>query len=155
VKSQRRGTALTIAAIVSTIAAMVLCLGYVGRFGPSLCVGAAAKRDRHEYSLWLESGCISFWSQSYHFATVPPKPLPMGTTISWLGEWHRPYLSDLIRTPHSDGTTLPYGWGSTVISITDLPIWCALLPCLIAPLLWWRRRNRREIKGFEVISSEN
>ncbi|HSV16418.1 MAG TPA: hypothetical protein VLI90_19295, partial [Tepidisphaeraceae bacterium] len=33
------------------------------------------------------------------------------------------------------------------------PIWCALLPCLIAPALWWRdhrRRGRAEQRGFPL-----
>jgi hypothetical protein len=30
------------------------------------------------------------------------------------------------------------------------PVWSALLPCLIAPVLWWRRRRAVSPRGFEV-----
>jgi len=35
----------------------------------------------------------------------------------------------------------------------DCPIWCAAVPLLIAPALWFRKRRRNEPGGFSVIEA--
>jgi hypothetical protein len=36
-----------------------------------------------------------------------------------------------------------------------IPIWCLILPCMIAPLLWLRRRRRARGRGFAVVAAKN
>jgi hypothetical protein len=46
----------------------------------------------------------------------------------------------------------PKGGRWTFFFVFGFPIWCALLPCLIAPLLWIRKRRQPSSTGFDVIN---
>jgi hypothetical protein len=46
--------------------------------------------------------------------------------------------------------------GVRPFSMIEFPIWCPLLPCLIAPLLWLRRRRlQKQPAGFAVITDSH
>jgi hypothetical protein len=39
---------------------------------------------------------------------------------------------------------------TTGITMASFPLWCILLPCSIAPILWLRKRRRLRTRGFPV-----
>jgi hypothetical protein len=132
---------LTIAAIVSTIAAMVFCLALIAHWR----ISWSSEGSRALTSSWLlDAGrgrMLLFHSQENSLA-------PLGLDLeSQL--WDPASFRQLFSTP-----SIQVDFSDPLIDIT-IPALFALLPCLIAPLLWLRRRRlRKQPAGFAVITGE-
>jgi hypothetical protein len=143
---------LSIAAAMSLIFAAILSCGYISRMGPLArfygTPGPPAL-PTIEYSPNLESGRVVFWRTTW--------PEPTAIQLRWIIEWHaRQKLPDVKRPlwefdAHKvSANTLGY---YSSLYIFAFPIWCVLLPCLIAPIFWLRnRRIARDQIGFTVIT---
>jgi hypothetical protein len=132
---------LTIAAIVSTIAAMVLCLGYAGNFHLAALYQLPIVTQGSYSSIRLSSGGLILFHDGSGWIYLPSEGR----------DWHFPHEARLAAPSlHSSIWGFGYEWGKGFQRIA-FPIWCPLLPCLIAPLLWLRRR-RNQPAGFAVIT---
>src|SRR5581483_11244866 len=79
-----------------------------------------------------------------------PKGAPLGSSVSWLVG---PRYPDVRRSLWEfDNHRLNSAVGTTGGSayIIPFPIWCALVPFLILPVIWWRKRPRPSLTGFPI-----
>ena len=146
----------TAAVVLSVAAALVLCWGYAGdgvvwahRWLPRCLVP-----DYRALSVKVHEGRVEFqWYTTTATAWVGSMPelLPPGMHLHGHFDYH----------PRIDLRTAIYGIEARprVRTATDreyvvaAPIWCALVPCVIAPALWFRDRRRRRSawsEGFTV-----
>jgi hypothetical protein len=143
---------LTILAMLSLPFVAVLMYGYLSQFGFKIdCykTPAASPPYRH-LELFLDRGRMGLWSEYWN---TPGKPYR--ARLNWVGHALMPQLPDIRRSLWEfDAHTLPNGNGSPPrMFIFAFPIWCLLLPCLIAPALWLRRhrhRGRAQQRGFPL-----
>jgi hypothetical protein len=153
----------TIAAIVSTIAAMVFCLGYFGEFGWYRYEDGAYRRSDRTIIQWsvkwiavTESGGIRLSRDSRI-----SNPLAPATEIYLGGHyWGAQHTWAPLNTDNFIWKIRLLHWRvSSNFSARRseygirFPIWMAQTVCLIAPLLWLRRRRlRKQPAGFAVIT---
>jgi hypothetical protein len=136
--------------------ALCLALGHIVAFGYRVRVRRPVPPGEYschrEYSITVGLGHIELeqWTVSYHrWSTIIEFPDGL-----WIGRPQMPRLRYFIevRDRHSGPT---HRSNSTITSDAfSFPTWCAVLPCLIAQLLWLRRR-RTARSGFEVIADDN
>jgi hypothetical protein len=149
-QKNRAGILLSLAAAISLLMAGILFCGYLGYFGPTIAfprqAGATMQRS---LSLELERGRIAFWLDQTHLPTSGPARFTQpGVQVMWQARLDRPdwkrcfWEFDAHRFSTARGTFFLFAF----------PIWCALVPCLIAPLMWLRRRRPRTQVGFAVIT---
>ncbi len=144
-----RSYLLSLLAAISLLPAAILTCGYFASAGPTVTdVQISPIAQVHSTSVELNAGRIRIW-----LATQTPPPLGStpGQTIGWSA---RPDSPDLRRCfwefdNHSLNSVIKTR-GATAYIIA-FPIWCVLVPCLIAPLLWLRtRRQARAQVGFPI-----
>jgi hypothetical protein len=146
---QRRNHLLSVIASVSLLPATILICGYFANAGPTLTdVQISPIAQVRSTSVELDSGRILIWLATQ---TPPPTGATLGRKIRWST---RPDLPDLKRCfwefdNHSLNSVLK-NKGATAYIIA-FPIWCVLIPCLIAPILWLRKRRHSRTKiGFPI-----
>lgn len=139
---------LSILAALSLLPAAVLLSGYFLVAGPTFtAVSGAPVAHSRAVDVHMDQGRIRIWIST---VTPPPTGVPKGTSVSWR---LRPSVPDVRRSlwefdNHSLNSVLNMK-GATAY-IVAFPIWCALLPFLILPLIWWRKRPRPTLAGFPI-----
>ena len=140
----RAGTGLTLAALGSALLALILICGFFGIFGVGIDYTSTARLRIRSFA--LDRGRIRF----RHDDAVNSHGLEPAHELFWMFRPEVPELRysfwEFDARPDSNG---PFG----IFYIVAFPIWCVLLPCLIAPLIWLRRVRRTEPRGFAVIQS--
>ncbi len=130
---------LSALALVSVISLGVLALGLAAEFGPAFLhnVTGGPKPYALDIELELQRGRVAFYWE--HFDNPPAGLVPAGTHVFWRSVRFRgPDLRRSIWEFDAHALTPLKGlW----VFLVAFPIWCAALPCLIAPLLWLRKRR--------------
>jgi hypothetical protein len=148
--------ALGIFAIGSLVAAAILLCGYMSRFGPQLQDNEPNGVNPYyrQVDFAVDAGRIRVWSEYW---PTPRTGTPAGFRVLMHGRlFDRP--PDLRRVfwefdAHYLAVTPIKPQGVPVVFIFAFPIWCLLLPCLIVPALWLRRRRRQRLdksRGFPL-----
>jgi hypothetical protein len=141
---------LTIAAIASTIAAIFFSIGYAGRFG---CTIYRHKPSAIQIECWtaeLNRGGTAVWYLDTNDIVMSASyPYKLYWT-EWQGEFGAPDIRSSVFEFDEHSTS----FGPRRAYLFAFPIWCVLLPSLIAPLLWWRKRRRPVPAAFEVITPD-
>jgi hypothetical protein len=138
---------LRVAMILSLIILACLGAGYFVRSGPRVIWGRTAQSRGVE--LAVDHGRVTLWYRE----VAQPGPLDLG----WTGDLFRVGMPDLRRSLWEfDAHWLypPSGAGGGRLFLLACPIWLAALPCLIAPIVWWRKRRMRKLVGFPVERAE-
>jgi hypothetical protein len=148
IQDQTRGYLLSVIAAVSLVPAAILICGYFAVAGPMLSdVQATPGAAVRSISMELDRGRIRIWFEG----PMAPRPAAaLGRTIHWTFRLESPELKRCFWEFDNHALNLMPRMKTTAYIIA-FPIWCALAPCLIAPLLWLRkqRRSRTQI-GFPV-----
>jgi hypothetical protein len=144
---------LSVMAIVSVFAVAVLAVGYVGQLGPQIVTHAPAAPQPfyREVTLTVEDGRVAWWCDTW--SAAPRVGTPTGTHVTWLHRLLPPRAPSLRRSLWDfDNHALPMRPPGPRAYLVAFPIWCAAVPFLIAPALWWRarRRSRKPARGFDV-----
>jgi hypothetical protein len=146
---------LALFAVASVVMLIVLAWGYPSAVGLFVQYNSPASKWCHEWSVVTEDGRVKAMWLGYSVASGP------SLQPRWYHHWIYPTRGRL-RAPsmkHSlwefDAHTHKGGWMQMSFSIFACPIWCCALPCLVAPLLWLRKRrkNRDQGPGFAVVAA--
>jgi hypothetical protein len=141
------------AAAVSLVLVLVLWCGYFGRFGITLVILNPPAPLSRCYSIYLEEGRVAFW-RDLRVTNVINTPISKWR-IGWQGRTGTPdrkrSLWEFDAHPVSFGGLRSAPPAAYLIAF---PIWCLLLPSLILPILWWRKRKRPDYVGFAVIQTD-
>jgi hypothetical protein len=130
---------LDIVAAISLVALGILLCGYVASFR-AVCVEGTGLRfvfvqaHRGSFAVGWGSGSVTA-SQGYRLQLGS---LDILTFFVWAWPDAPHALGPFAAASMPDGT-----------SYIIVPLWCLILPCMIAPVLWLRRR-RRTARGFAV-----
>jgi hypothetical protein len=147
---------LSITAIISLLLACFFLSGYAGRFGPQLLwISNGPPKVARFVSCAAERGQAEIFLESFQW------PLPGAQP--WL--WHGIHFDFLMSTDtlkrvrfntSFEFRSIPTGTPGPRVYLAACPIWCATIPCLIAPALWLRRRRRRSQRqvGFPIEAIE-
>jgi len=141
---------LSFIAAVSLLPATILLSGYFTLAGPTLTNVQIAPIARvRSTSLEMDGGRIRIWLDTQ----APPPGAVAGRTIHWSERIEFPDVKRcFLEFDYHSLNLMPKKKGSTAYIIA-FPIWCALLPFLIAPFLWLRKRRHPKVRvGFPVIS---
>lgn len=137
--------------MISLITLAVLVLGCFAEFGPAYLhnvVGGPKPRAR-DIELHLQRGRVAIYWEIWN--NPPAGSAPGGTHI--YGRPVRFRSPDLRRSFWEfDAHPLIPAKGPWVFLLA-FPIWCAALPCLIAPLMWLRKRRTTQLSAFPVVLS--
>jgi hypothetical protein len=135
-----RRHALDIVAVISLVSLGILLCGQF------VSAGARYEKKTGVCYLIVEAHRGYFtvdWGYTSYFATnnyrLPLGSLDIHTWFSWA--W--PDASNALWYFAAGPTAAP---GYYIV----FPLWCLILPCTIAPMLWLRRRRRRAARGFAV-----
>jgi hypothetical protein len=134
-QKNRAGIYLTLASAISLLTAAVLCCGYFGYLSPTVGFPRKASAS-YQRSISLDLG----------HGHSPARFTHPGLNFIWRANFSRP---DWKRSLWEfDAFHIYAGWGSDYL--LAFPIWCGLLACSIAPVIWSRKRPRKQV-GFAVI----
>ena len=134
---------------LSLLIAAGLCGGYLARVGPMIAYvpstpGVVSLR---EFDLITDKGRFEiFWGTAQ---TKPPPNLEAGINVRWSMKFPRtPDLRRSVWEFDAHPLSLPSG----TAFIIAFPLWCLILPSLVTPAIWLRKRlrDRRQTRGFEV-----
>ncbi|HEX4055462.1 MAG TPA: hypothetical protein VHX86_14450 [Tepidisphaeraceae bacterium] len=136
-------------ALISLIALGVLALGCFAEFGPAYLHNIVGGPRPHalDVELQLQRGRVAIYWETWN---NPPARffVPTGTHIYWHPVRFR--SPDLRRSFWEfDAHPLIPAKGLWVFLLA-FPIWCAAIPCLIAPLMWLRKRRTTQFAAFPV-----
>jgi hypothetical protein len=130
-------------AIASALVSAVLACGYVSWFACEIdCYKSAAADPPYRAIVFgLSRGRV--FARSAYWDT-PGRPYRarmhfLGPGVGAPDEWLWGFVAERV-----------VGINSTRLFIFAFPNWCVLLPCLIPPLLWLRRRRRATQRGFPI-----
>ena len=133
-------------AAASLLVFWICCAGFICEFGPELTrVDPTLERS---WRVNFRAGRVACWIETEQLATGNTFR-PPGWHLDWRFRFKRPDLRravwewDFHYVTRSPGDT---------ISLVAFPIWCMLIPSLIAPILWLLRRPRAQPQGFEISS---
>jgi hypothetical protein len=143
-----RKAVLPILATLSLLFIVVLLVGCFIRAGRGVVFDSYGRRSVVAAAVALDGGgarldysrtAPSTSSSTFSFALDPPKiRMPDAKRLLW------EFDAQIGRSS---------GRGNTFIYV-EFPVWVAAMPCLIAPILWLRRRMRtNDSRGFAVIAS--
>jgi hypothetical protein len=140
---------LAVLAAASLVAAAMLLCGYFGQVGIALINNdvAAARQTVLQFS--AEDGRVVL---RHHAALSPAAPFgPDGSRARFVFRFGR--LPSLRRSVWEFDAHRLWLASAGQLTIVACPIWCLLLPSLVAPMLWLRRwrSGRRPRKGFDVL----
>jgi hypothetical protein len=98
------------------------------------------------------TGVIGFHFSNYN---IQPNPgVPEGFSVVWIGP-----RFDIRDVGYSflDFHALTSNDSQTKRFILGFPIWCAVVPAVVPPVLWIRRRRKlkRSGEGFDVVTSSD
>ena len=119
----------------------VSLLGYFGRFGFLIAVAQPAVGGVNPRQMWqIGDGRFAVWTyDSIQGETT-------GYKLHWRGEFRTPRLEhhpldgfDAHRFPRPVG--MAHGG---IVYLFSFPLWCVILPSLIAPAWWLYQRRRRK-----------
>jgi hypothetical protein len=143
--TDRPSPLLTASAAISVVIALILCGGYFANFGPGwmrIVRSPVAKMQFIEAQLYRGGfGC--------YFGEAAPVMPGQVTGLQW--RFRFAHLNTKRSLWQFEYYWL-YGPGVRQGNIM-FPIWCLLLPCLIAPIRWLRKRRRSQPMGFDVITT--
>jgi len=138
-----------IVALISLLILAVLLCGYFSEFGPVIRYSALG--GVHPHSVAVEPGVQAGRVAIYvlDFSGSPVRGYPAGLSFQgWHGGLRLPELHRCFW--EFDCHTLGARNGS--LFLFAFPLWCAIAPFLVAPLLWLRRRRRpSDDRGFAVV----
>jgi hypothetical protein len=148
---------LDILATVSVLIVGLLAAGFMGRWDVAVLHASLARSPVafQVVELGVDRGrVVDYWSRASGAAAVPPRLLAMPDGFSFLHTvriWPPRPLDRRRAVWEFDAHFMSGGSGPSTF-ILACPIWCAIVPFLIPPTLWLRkRRRRREIsRGFAV-----
>lgn len=141
---------LTVVAILSLFVLGLVLAGNVGRFGPTFgwSTGGGTPAFRG-IGVFVEEGRFAVRLETFD-KTYPFLPKGVGHLFRLDFNLRLPRIDRLLWS--FDCHRLDAGFSPGLrMYLFACPLWCIELPCLIAPLLWWRRRRRAETQGFVVI----
>ena len=145
--------------VLSLVLLGLLACGYVGNVSIvsiSKLQNAPALPYLPLTSIGAGNGRFRFINLHLHMApTVPAAsstiPKPGIQTFTRFRPFRWPGLRECLW--EFDWRHLSYVDGTSQF-IVACPIWCLALPLLVAPTLWWRRRQRRpQPAGFSVLTA--
>lgn len=147
--SSKGGRFRIVAAIVSAVVAGILMFGYISDSDVGVRHASGATLPAVEVcEIWLGRGSVTIEygaAQHVHLSASGSAPSRGYSLLHDLPlefpRWQNPlwgFSCNKLNTPSFRNYSL------------RLPIWFALLPCLIAPLRWWRKRGRVQRRGFEI-----
>jgi hypothetical protein len=141
---------LTSLAVISLLALGVLALGTCAEFGPGYFHGDVGGPKPHPFQvdLELQRGRVAIYWLVWH----SPYPTEHSHVVWKPVQFSGP---DLRRSfwefdAHSLNTMSGF-W----VFLFAFPIWCVALPCLIAPLLWLRKRRTPPPSAFQVVMPDS
>jgi hypothetical protein len=139
-------TLLSAIALLSLIALAVLALGSVAEFGPGYFHGdvRGPKPRVFQFDLELQSGRVAV----YWFVWHSPYPTASSQILWKQLQFRGP---DLRRSFWEFDAHSQNAYRGRWVFLLAFPIWCAAIPCLIAPLLWLRKRRTPPPPAFPVV----
>jgi hypothetical protein len=144
--------AFQILVVLSLVCAALLAFGYVSRFGPMIANSwpSGTARAFRELDVTIEEGGVRIVWATGTSSTV-------AAASGWITRWSFHLRAPSIKRSfwEFDARALPpAGVASTVtVFLIRFPLWCLILPWLIAPAIWLRRRRAaqsKEARGFAV-----
>jgi hypothetical protein len=135
---------LQASAVISLIIAVVLCCGYFTTFGPGWVRIVRSPVTRMQF---VEARLYRGGFGCYFGDATPVTPGQV-TGLQWHFRFAHPNTK---RSLWQFEYYWLYGPGVRQGNLM-FPIWCVLLPCLIAPIIWLRKRRRPHPAGFDVIT---
>ena len=152
-RRERANLALSIVALLSLFPAVLLLCGYFASIGPNIVIDRSKPiPDRTFCTFVVEGGRFLLLYQvrpqaaRQHRTANAPTIFIFWTIKPTLPDFRRciwEFDAHLLPPPKTGQWTFFFVFG--------FPIWCALLPCLIAPVLWIRQRRLPILSGFDVI----
>jgi hypothetical protein len=145
----RQSLLLTSLSAISLLALAVLATGYFAEFGPLVQYNVFSGPHPRQVSvdLQLQAGRVAFYWQNSNIA--PTKGAIKKLNVRWRGLRFR--SPDLRRSFWEFDGHLLMSTKSAQLYIFAFPIWFLVVPCLIAPLLWLRKRKGGPMGGFPII----
>jgi hypothetical protein len=141
---------MNLAAAFSLAVCLIAVGGYFGTFGVYVDVWQPSYAiDVVGYSLKLDRGGIEMSKSSEPPFYMGPRACPSSGLVD--GQFGLADFRSFSRFDFQHSQITKRGVTATSFAFT-FPIWCILLPCLIAPVLWWRKRRRLQRVGFAVVT---
>jgi len=149
---------LDILAAISVLTLGLLGLGFMGRLNVAVLHASLARSPAafQVLELGVDRGrVVNYWSRASGAAAASPGLLAMPDGFSFFHTvriWP-PRPLDRRRAVWEFDAHFMSGSPGPSTFILACPIWCAMVPFLIAPALWLRRRRRRRreiARGFAV-----
>jgi hypothetical protein len=149
--------AFTVLAAIFLLLAVGLCYGYIAQVGPSFAYfspRAVETVNARGFQLIGDRGRIE--AEFVGGQGPLPPGAHMGLNFDWRhGGPHLPGLGRSIWEFDAHSYSIPPSAGAPGTYnafFMACPLWCLILPSLVAPVIWYRRRvqSRRHPRGFEV-----
>jgi len=134
-------------AVISLLALGALALGSFAEFGPGYFYSDVGGPKPHVFQLDLElqRGRVAVYWLVWH----SPYPTSRSHTIWKPLQLRGPDLRRSFWEFDAHSLNIKSGFG---VFLLAFPIWCAAIPCLIAPLMWLgKRRTRQQPSAFPVV----
>ena len=142
---------LTSIAAFSFAIGLVFVFGYVGSVGVGYVSSDSpviGQPSQTIYCVFLENGLISFTRETRFRAPGISAPITTGLHYDIQGK-----ISDFYHSLWGFSASSLDVWRTGGSYVLSVPVWCVLLPCLIAPVRWLRQYKKHDAMGFAVVGN--